>query len=92
MQISDNQHTCILNVFGAAANVCSRCQGNIRKRKSSRTSIDVYFRSAHTCCFMNVLTNRLLFAQKSLGLGRYILNLRSFFCNARPNCNSVYRL
>ena len=38
--MENSENTCILIVFAAAAKVCSRCQGNIRKRISSRTSID----------------------------------------------------
>ena len=34
------RHFAYMYFEAAAANVYSRCQGNIRKRKSSRTSID----------------------------------------------------
>ena len=67
MEKSEIWHTCILNVFTAAAKVCSRCQGNIRKRKSFRTSIDSITTTSEvlvSVMFLEASTVELLFAEK----------------------------
>ena len=68
-------------------------KSNIRKSKSSRTSIDLITTTSEVLIFViSVSTIKLLFAKKWLGVGRYKLNLYYFYCNARPNCKYVCHL
>ena len=64
MENSDIYHTCILNVFAAAANVCSRCQGKIENVKvlAPLLTPPLPLQSFYTCYYLDAFTVMQLFA------------------------------